>query len=188
MTHRSAAGPGSARAGRAAGGGGAAVRTAVLATLIALAVAACTATGASPSPTVEPTAELASPLVATPGGSPAAPSGTPGRTTTAWGEIWDALPASFPLPAGASPADLPEGPFSGTYTTSAAAAATADAIVSGLAARGYRPVDRSGPTEAGGVTIDATGSAAGCRVRVNVVPLGGLTAIEVLYGTACPIR
>ena len=105
-----------------------------------------------------------------------------------WGEIWDALPASFPLPAGASPADLPEGPFSGTYTTSAAAAATADAIVSGLAARGYRPVDRSGPTEAGGVTIDATGSAAGCRVRVNVVPLGGLTAIEVLYGTACPIR
>ncbi len=158
--------------------------TAVLAILVAT---ACTAGGASPSPTPEPTAELGSPVVGTPAGS-GAPSEAPGRTTTDWGVIWDAVPASFPLPSGVAPADLPDGPVSGTYTTSTAASATADAIATGLRAGGYSTVVVSGPTEAGEVTIDAVGSDAGCRIRATVRPLGGLTAIVVLYGSGCPYR
>jgi len=165
------------------------LRAATIACAVALGVAACSASGASPSPTPEPTAVVASPAVGTPGVSGATPSGTAaatGRSATAWGEIWDALPAAFPLPAGASHADLSDGPFSGTYTVAAAAAATASGIADGLRGGGYPTVNAGSPAEDGSVTIDATGSAAGCRVQVSVRPLGGLTAIEILYGSACP--
>ena len=166
------------------------IQAATIACAVALGVAACSASGASPSPTLEPTAAIASPAVATPGrsaaASSAAPSASASRTTTGWGEIWDAVPATFPVPAGASAADLPDGPFSGTYTTAAKAAATASAIADGLGAGGYPTVDAGSPAEDGSVTIDATGSAAACRVQVTVRPLGGLTAIEILYGSACP--
>ena len=163
-------------------------RAAALACAVVLAAAACAAPGASPSPTPEPTAVVALPVVGTPGASAAAPStnAAAGKTTTGWGEIWDAVPATFPLPAGVSAADLPDGPFSGTYTASAAAAAAAAAIADGMRAGGYLTVDAGSPAENGSVTIDATGSAAGCRVQVTVKPLGGLTAIEILYGSACP--
>jgi len=171
--------------------GCAALRAATIACVVALGVAACSASGASPSPTPEPTAVIASPAVATPGPSGAAsasatPSASASRTATAWGEIWDAVPAAFLLPAGASAADLPDGPFSGTFTTAAPAAATASAIADGLRAGDYPTVNAGSPAEDGSVTVDATGTAAGCRVQVTVKPLGGLTAIEVLYGSACP--
>jgi hypothetical protein len=164
-------------------------RAAALACAVVLAAAACTASGASPSPAPEATAVVALPVVATPGASAAAPptNAAAGRTTTGWGEIWDAVPATFPLPAGVSAADLPDGPFSGTFTASAAAAATASAIADGLRAGGYPTVDAGAPAEDGSVTIDASGSAAGCRVQVSVRPLGGLTAIEILYGSGCPV-
>jgi hypothetical protein len=183
MTHRRIARP-SVRVG---------VRAATFACAVALSVAACSATGASPSPTPEPTAAVAPPIVATPGASSgsalasaATASAPAGRTTTAWGEIWDAIPAAFPLPSGSSQADLPDGPLSGAYSTPAAIADTATAIADGLRAGGYRTVNAGTPAEDGSVTIDAVGSAAGCRVQVTVLPLGGLTAIEVLYGSACP--
>ncbi|MEI8333798.1 MAG: hypothetical protein WCH74_08080 [Chloroflexota bacterium] len=158
-----------------------------------LALAGCVGGGASPSPTVEPTAVIASPLVATPvaGGSSApsaTPAATPARTTTDWGEIWDALPPAFPVPPDAQPADLAEGPFSGTYTTATASAAVADAMATALRGGGYSAVTVTGPMEGGTVTIEATGAGAGCRVRATVRPLGGLTAIEVLYGSACPFE
>jgi hypothetical protein len=166
------------------------IRAATIACTVALAAAACTASGASPSPTPEPTAAIASPAIATPGASvapsSAAPSTPASRTATAWGEIWDAVPAAFPVPAGASAADLPDGPFSGTFTTAAPVAATASAIADGLRVGGYLTVNAGSPAEDGSVTIDATGAAAGCRVQVTVKPLGGLTAIEVLYGSGCP--
>jgi hypothetical protein len=179
MTHRAPA-----RNGRPSTSAG--IRAAVVACAMALAVAGCTASSASPSPTPEPTVVVSSPVVGTPRPSSAAPSAAIGRTATAWGEIWDAVPAAFPVPAGASTADLPDGPFSGTYTTSTAAAATASAIADGLRAGGYPTVDAGSSAEDGSVTIDAMGSAAGCRVQVSVRPLGGLTAIEILYGSGCP--
>lgn len=153
-------------------------------------VAGCSAPAASPSPTAVPTSVIASPAISSPtaSGTPVAtggPSAPAGTTSTDWGEIRDALPAGFPLPPGAEPADLPDGPFSGTYTTSTPAARAADAVRTGLIAAGYTGIETSA-NEAGEITIDATGPAAGCRVRVTVRPLGALTAVEVLYGAACP--
>jgi hypothetical protein len=180
MTHRWSPRPIALPTGRTG------VRVVALALVVALTAVACNASGASPTPTPEPTAEVGSPIVGTPGASAAVPAATTGRTSTGWGEIWDAVPGAFPLPAGASAADLADGPFSGTYTTSSAAAPTADAIAAGLRAGGYGAVDAGSPAENGSVTIDAAGSAAACRVRVSVRPLGGLTAIEILYGSGCP--
>jgi hypothetical protein len=156
----------------------------------AVAVAGCTGAGATASPTATPTGAVASPVA-----SPAAPTALPasvpaspsaGTTQTDWGVIRDALPAGFPLPPGAEPSDLPEGPYSGAFTTTTPAAGAATAIEAGLRDAGWIDVSSSGPTEAGEVTIDATGAAAGCRARVSVRPLGGLTAIVVLYGASCP--
>jgi hypothetical protein len=107
-------------------------------------------------------------------------------TITDWGTIRDAVPAGFPLPPGAEPADLPEGPYSGAFTVATPAAAAATGLEAALRDAGWTDVTASGPTEAGEVTIDATGSPDGCRARVSVRPLGGLTAVVVLYGAACP--
>jgi hypothetical protein len=156
----------------------------------AVAVAGCTGAGATPSPTAVPTSVVGPPAVSTaaptspPASVPASPSA--GTTQTDWGEIRDALPAGFPLPPGAEPSDLAEGPYSGAFTTTTPAAGAAAAIEAGLRDAGWIDVNSSGPTEAGEVTIDAIGAAAGCRARVSVRPLGGLTAIVVLYGAACP--
>jgi len=162
----------------------------VAAMALATLVGGCVGSGSSPSSTAEPTAVVGSPAVATPagGGSNAAPGGTPTRTTTEWGEIWDAVPPSFPLPSDAKPAELPDGPFSGSYTTSIASATVADAMATTLRGGGYGTVTVTGPMEAGAMTIDATGAEAGCRVRATVRALGALTAIEILYGSACPFR
>ncbi len=172
-----------------ASGAGAVVAGLVLVTALS-AVTGCSAPAASPSPTAVPTSVIASPAISSPtaGGTPVAtsgPSASAGTTSTDWGEIRDAVPAGFPLPPGAEPADLPDGPFSGTYTTSTPAAGAADAVRAGLIAAGYTNVGSSG-TETGEIAIDATGAVAGCRVRVTVRPLGALTAVEVLYGAACP--
>ena len=157
---------------------------------VAAAIAGCTAAGTSPSPTAVATSVVGSPAVSSV--APSAPSAstpaTPpaGTTQTDWGEIRDALPVAFPLPPGAEPADLPEGPYSGAFTMTTPAAGAATAVEAGLRDAGWTDVTISGPTEAGEVTIDATGATAGCRARVSVRPLGGLTAIVVLYGAACP--
>jgi hypothetical protein len=157
---------------------------------VAAAFAGCAAAGTSSSPTAVPTSVVGSPAVssvapdAPSASTPASPSA--GTTQTDWGEIRDALPAAFPLPPGAEPSDLPEGPYSGAFTTTTPAAGAATAVEAGLRDAGWTDVTISGPTEAGEVTIDGTGAAAGCRARVSIRPLGGLTAIVVLYGAACP--
>ena len=156
----------------------------------AVAVAACTAAGTSPSPTAVATSGVGSPAVSTVAPSlqstSAGSTASAGTTRTDWDEIRDALPAGFPLPPGAEPADLPEGPYSGAFTTATPTAGAATAVEAGLRDAGWAGITVSGPTEAGEVTIDATGVTAGCRARVTVRPLGGLTAIVVLYGAACP--
>jgi hypothetical protein len=167
--------------------------TPILPTIAAtLLVAACTA-AATPAPTAPPTGAIATPVVATPApaslgpAASVAPSPSPtGTTSTDFGAIRDAVPPSFPLPPDLQPADLPDGAFSGTYSTPTASGAVATAIAAGLQAEGWTAVTTSGPTEAGEVTIDATGTAAGCRSRVTVGPLGGLTMVKVLYGATCP--
>lgn len=165
----------------------------VLVAATAAALAGCVAGGSSPAPTPVASSGLASPLVTAPapGASASVSDGpaaslAPGTTATDWGVIRDAVPAGFPLPPGAAPADLPDGPVSGAWTTATPAADAAATIRAGLADAGWTDIAASGPTEGGEVTIDATGPGAGCRARVSVGPLGGLTSIVVLYGAACP--
>lgn len=167
---------------------------AAMAVLTAVVLSACTSAAATPAPTAAPTAAIATPVVATPAPtvapSPteaAAASGSPaGTTPTDFGAIRDAVPPSFPLPPDLQAADLPDGAFSGTYTTPTASGAVATAIAAGLEFTGWTAVTTSGPTEAGEVTIDATGPGTGCRTRVTVGTLGGLTVVKVLYGATCP--
>ncbi len=167
----------------------------VLVAASAAVLAGCVSVGSSASPTPVVSSGLASPAASTPGASAAAsapasagPGASSGAVTiTDWGTIHDAVPAGFPLPPGAEPADLPEGPYSGAFTVGTSAADAAATVESGLRDAGWTDVTASGPTEAGEITIDAaTGSSAGCRARVSVRPLGGLTAVVVLYGAACP--
>ena len=159
----------------------------------AAALAGCAAAGSSPSPTPVVSSGLASPVTSTAAPGASAPpsvgpatSSAPGTTTTDWGVIRDAVPAGFPLPPGAEPADLPDGPVSGAWTTTVPAAEAAAAIRTGLQEAGWTGIAVSGPTEAGELTIDAVGPTEGCRVRASVGPLGGLTSIVVLYGAPCP--
>ena len=164
----------------------------IAAAAAALVLAACTA-AATPAPTVPPTGAISTPVVATPAPASLGPAASiapspsaAGTTSTDFGAIRDAVPPTFPLPPDLQPADLPDGAFSGTYSTPTASGAVATAISAGLEFAGWTAVTTSGPTEAGEVTIDATGTAAGCRTRVTVGPLGGLTVVKVLYGATCP--
>lgn len=138
---------------------------------VALALAACTS-GSTAVPTSPPASTG-------PGGAAAA------TTVTGWGAIKDAVPADFPLPPGTKPADLPGGPFSGAYTSTSSAPEALVVVQQGLKAAGYADATQSVATEAGSVTIDASGTG-GCRIQVTVQPLGGLASITVLYGAACP--
>ena len=49
-----------------------------------------------------------------------------------------------------------------------------------------RPTGVGTPLEDGSYTLDATGSAPGCKVQVTVKPMGGDTFVTILYGAACP--
>jgi hypothetical protein len=110
----------------------------------------------------------------------------PGQTDTAWGRIWDELPGGFPRFAGADEASIGRGPLSGEFTVAADPATVLATLRSALEAAGYRTVSVSNPLEDGSRTIESAGSAAGCRVQTTVGPLGGVTAIAVLFGATCP--
>lgn len=130
---------------------------------------------ANPSPTVVSTA---------PAAHPSAPA-TPTTTATSWGRIWDAVPPSFPLPAGAEPTQLTGGSTSGTFSVPAARDAAVDAEVAALRGAGYTVIGVNGPLEDGSRVIDATG-AGGCRTRITVRTMGTLTVVEILVASACP--
>jgi hypothetical protein len=153
-------------------------------------------------------AVAASPNLATPGGSPAPGSTTaasgpaaspsaaaatglpspilPTQTDTAWGRIWDELPAGFPRYPGATTTTVARDPVSAEFTVTADAAAVLTALRTALEAAGYSTVSVSGPLEDGSRALESAGSAAGCRVRTTVGPLGGQTYVSVLFGAACP--
>ena len=183
-----------------------ATRLAILlaATLLA---AACGNSGptASPSPASAapspPSSQAASPsavpsagnadLTPVPGGTtapPDEPSGTPTQTETAWGRIWDAVPASFPRLEASLPADSVTGPVSAAFVVGAGPAdvtATMKRLLDGEG--GYR-TDQSGPLEDGSFVLDSTGSWEGCRVQTTVTPQSGTTLITILYGAGCPFE
>ena len=146
----------------------------------------------TPSPTAaEPTeAPGESPVVepAEPSSSPEPPPVT--QTDTAWGRIWDALPAGFPVYPGAIESEEAGGgePVSATFSVANAAP---DEIVTALQSQlelaTYSTEALSGPLEDGGFVIDSVGDA-GCRIETTVTPAGGLTLITVRFGADCPFE
>ena len=177
-------------------------RTWLLAGVVLLA-SACGGRSGTDDPLQSAIEETASPSAAAPteaaGESPivvpsdAAPTVEPPpvtQTDTAWGRIWDAVPAGFPVYAGAVESEQAgDGePVSATFTV---ADATPDeiaiALQSQLELATYSTEALSGPLEDGGFVIDSVGDA-GCRIETTVTPAGELTVITVRYGADCPFE
>lgn len=144
---------------------------------LALLLVACASTPSSspsapPSTSVEP--------------SPAA-SSTITQTDTAWGRIWDALPAGFPRYPGAAPADdASAAPSSARYAVAAGDPEEIAAWLQGAMETATFSTDVSGPLEDGSFSLDSVGDR-GCRIQTTIAPLGGMTFVTVLYGADCPI-
>jgi hypothetical protein len=124
--------------------------------------------------TSEPTGAIGSPLA---------------QTETDWGRIWDRLPAGFPTVPGSTPgAETATGAASANLVVDGTEAQEiATSMQTQLVQAGFAIDGLSGPLEDGGYVLDMTGSEAGCVLQVSVSPMGGLTAITILYGAACPI-
>ena len=155
-------------------------------------------TSAQPSTTASsipaaPSASASSPtaeLTLVPGGptpSPIEPNGTPTQTDTAWGRIWDAVPASFPRVEASTPADSITGPVSAAFVVDARAADVTGTMKRLLDSAGYR-TDQTGPLEDGIFVLDSTGTSAGCRVQTTLAPQSGTTLMTILFGAGCPFE
>ena len=111
------------------------------------------------------------------------------KTDTAWGRIWDGLPAGFPVYPGAVESEEAGGgePVSATFSVAGAPDEIATALQSQLELATFSTEALSGPLEDGGFVIDSVGDA-GCRIETTVTPAGGLTLITVRYGADCPFE
>jgi hypothetical protein len=154
---------------------------------VALVIAACGSTTSSnpSSSAVQPAPSTAGTSAAPPGQSGAAAAG---QTDTEWGRIWDTLPGNFPAIPGAHPSEeAATGPASATLVVEGnVARLVATALVGLLAQDGFPTGGLGTPLEDGSYTLDATGSAPGCKVQATVKPMGGETFVTILYGAACP--
>ena len=153
-----------------------------------LLAAACT-----PGPSATPTStrtggETAAPSApgATSGASPG-PS-LPSQTDMAWGRIWDALPASFPMGPGSQLAtDTGQGASSGQLIVPA----PRDAVVM-FYRQAFRDANDTfgteGPLEDGSVTVTATDGYR-CQIQLTVRGTGPQESmVTVLYGAGCPFE
>ena len=167
--------------------GGMRIRHAAWLVALTLGLIACTGPAGTATSGPSPTASLAPPATSTPtSGSSGAPAA--GQTDTEWGRIWDALPVGFPTFPGATSSDEgATGPASAILVIDGNVARDVTTTTeSKLKEAGYRTEALSGPLEDGTFTLEVTGPAAGCRVKVTAQPTGGLTTITILYGAACP--
>jgi len=167
-----------------------------LALTVVLAVAACGAvTGPSaPDPATSRPVGAATEAVATlppptavPGGQTGDPEPVPtrtGTTQTAWGEILDAVPESFPLFPGADVIELGGEPVSTSFDAPADASAVAAWYVDSLAGLGYA-VELSAALEDGTRVLDAAADLPECRIQMTFRPESGSAIITVLYAAAC---
>jgi hypothetical protein len=157
-------------------------------------VAACTtAASATPSST-PPASAAASPAAASPSPSPslqqaspgvASPSSLPGQTKTAWGLIWDALPATFPHYPGAEPTDTKEGPSSASLALPTQPKTASVWWTSAMTELGYQTEGIEGPLEDGSIVVHSAGSGS-CKVQASFAPLGSDTLQTVFFAAACP--
>jgi hypothetical protein len=161
-------------------------RRPVLAALLlcALVPVACSGPAASDDagfPTPRPT------TTSTPAAPSVAPtSELPSQSETGWGLIWDAVPDSFPVPAGAEPADPSEGPVSAAWTvpvTAANAPELAGFYQSALDEIGLG-TGIDGPLEDGSYTVWSS-NGGGCDTLTTILPRGDESLVTVLYGAGC---
>ena len=123
-------------------------------------------------------------------GGPSSPSGSasaglPTTTETDFGQIWDALPPSFPTLSGQQPADPGAGPTSGSFVVNMDAPTASSTIRTALEAQGWT-VEVGSALEDGTVVLDAGGAREGCAAQVRFTPLSGTVVMSVLYGAECP--
>ncbi len=149
---------------------------------------------ASPAPTsaVSAAVETSGPTASSEPSDPAsaeptAPDATPvGTTQTSWGRILNAVPAEFPVFAGATTADAPpDGAVSGAWVATASASDVAAWYQRALVAANWAKVDDGGALEDGSHVLDVQGDLPECKAQVTVKPAGGSTMITVLYGAGC---
>jgi hypothetical protein len=172
-------------------------------TLLAAILSACVGAGATASPAAVTTAGPASaaPIQTTPVisaaaasalVSPTAPPTTgaaatpPSQTDTAWGRIWDSVPASFPRFPGAEPTVTGSGAASATLQLSTDAANGAKWYQTALEAAGFATDGMNGPLEDGSIVIDSHGATTGCKVQTSIAPIGGRTIATIMFGASCP--
>ena len=160
---------------------------------IAVLFAAC-----GPSPSASPSSSATSPSASPPssiGSAPTEepastePAGSPaaGQTDTAWGRIWDTVPAGFPRFPGSTPADdaSPEPASARLAVPGGDPAAIATWFQGALETVTFSTVGLNGPAEDGSFVLDSVG-AGDCRIQTTIAPLGDTTFITVLYGSGCP--
>ena len=173
------------------------VATLALAAVMAGALAAgCGSASASPAPTRAGPSATASPppstapapsLTPVPGGQSNGPGpvGTLIPTTqTDWGEILDALPATFPLYPDADVAEVPDEVVSGSFE----APADVDTLVAwytdAFTGRGYA-IDTGSALEDGSRVMDVAADLPECRIQITFRPVDGSTIMTVLVASAC---
>jgi hypothetical protein len=165
-----------------------------LAAVVALVLGGCGSTatatpaasaGASPAASAVPSADAPS-LTPVPGGASSLPEPVPtriGTTQTAWGEILDDLPSTFPAYPNADAAEV-------TDTVTAARLAPGDAAAvaawyrDAFTASGY-DVELSDPLEDGSQLLDAQADLPECRIQMTFRPEDGDTMITILVASAC---
>jgi hypothetical protein len=110
-----------------------------------------------------------------------------GQTDTDWGRIWDGLPEWFPRYPGGTPADdAATEVVSATFALADADPRTVAAwMQTELERATYATEALNGPLEDGSFVLESAGTG-DCRIQVAIAPLGGLTAVSVRYGAACP--
>jgi hypothetical protein len=121
--------------------------------------------------------------------TPASDAPATTQTDTAWGRIWDDLPAGFPVfPTATIADDATAEPISGVFAIPDGDPAEVAAwMQAALETATYSTEALSGPFEDGSVTLDSVGDG-DCRIQTVVTPMGGLTLMTIRYGAACPNR
>jgi hypothetical protein len=167
----------------------------ILSLALIVLIAACGSAEQSPGPspsggstiTPGPAASGASAEPTEPASAPVDHPGADTQTDTAWGRIWDGVPAGFPIFPGSTIAgDTSPDPVSATYSVANDdTAVIATWMQAALENASFRTEALSGPLEDGSFVLEMVGQGE-CRLQVMVVPMGGLTFVTVRYGAACP--
>jgi hypothetical protein len=167
-------------------------RSIAVSALLSLVVGACGFGAGAPSapPSPSPTATIAPPETERPIPTDTFNPSLPRQSESEWGPIWDAVPASYPIPDGAVPADADHGPVSGAYTVAkdvATPRAIGEFYRDAIEEDGFGGTGLDGPVEDGSFTVWSS-NGYGCETRVTILPRGDESLITVLYGALCPFE